>query len=90
MHFIFKGLLGGGLLSVWRWRAGEGESERPGATLHGGQPLRSPLDLPGAKLEASQQQHNELSKQFQGAETLSTHSFWVWVGLPVLPIPWIN
>eukprot|EP00983_Pelagomonas_calceolata_P098594 1158368-Pelagomonas_calceolata.AAC.13 len=27
----FQGTSGGGLLGAWRWRAGEGESRRPGA-----------------------------------------------------------
>eukprot|EP00983_Pelagomonas_calceolata_P123643 1161029-Pelagomonas_calceolata.AAC.1 len=28
---LCRGHLGGGLLGAWRWRAGEKESERPGA-----------------------------------------------------------
>eukprot|EP00983_Pelagomonas_calceolata_P022114 694336-Pelagomonas_calceolata.AAC.1 len=39
---------------------------------------------PSAQIEASQQQHNQLCKQLQGAEIT------VWVGLSILPIPWIN
>eukprot|EP00983_Pelagomonas_calceolata_P035590 1114265-Pelagomonas_calceolata.AAC.1 len=31
VHFVFRGLLGVGLLGAWQWRAGEGGSRRPGA-----------------------------------------------------------
>eukprot|EP00983_Pelagomonas_calceolata_P085984 1156667-Pelagomonas_calceolata.AAC.1 len=45
---------------------------------------------PGAQLEASQQQHSELYKQLKVPRSLSIQSSWVWVGLSILPIPWIR
>eukprot|EP00983_Pelagomonas_calceolata_P117790 1160445-Pelagomonas_calceolata.AAC.9 len=48
---------------------------------------------PGALLEASQQQHSELpqcANNFKELISLSTQSSWVWVGLSILPMPWIN
>eukprot|EP00983_Pelagomonas_calceolata_P011672 376032-Pelagomonas_calceolata.AAC.1 len=70
MHFIFGGLLGWGLLGVWRRRAEEGEFGRPGAwqttpiSSISGFWLKPNIEntRPGQQLEAVQQQHADLSE----------------------------